>query len=621
MIKADGVVLPKLAEIVDKGTQKLKLIRGDLDKLSSKKWDAGSIVSIKSGRMEIQFKAGQVITEAGKNMRMGEEVLLRKAGNKHEPHLELRLSPKNLSGKKVDSENKKLSFLSKPTIEKSVLHTQNDKGEQSKLTTKHGQMDKQEPNTTMHHRKKASINLSDKFAQLFGRTPMSKPSASEQQVRLLSSHTTSLRSPAGVIGKVELITPKKIVVALENSHKSIERISLSAAPDVKIGDHVQLRLSNKTNIKPAETLVTMRKVENSSVKNPKSTAFTLHQKLIATVEKQLPDGQIILNAGGKPLQTAALKGVNVGDSLLLRVAALGPEPVLDVIEKSADVKSKALTLLRNQLPNSSGLPIAQTVQQLKQATAIMAGSPLPPHVVEAIVALDGWINNHMPDDDMRVIAERLTSLIKHGGQHLEAQLRDLAVNTKLSQNIDQQIDQDLKAIMLKISAAFQTPGIEALSQTADRALARIESQQAGNLLAQMHGEPLRIEFPLMIANEVITAKLSMQAESEQQQHDNQQQQEGSYNVLFLLDLQGIGQTRIDTKISTDFVKATFYHEEDRAATFVRKSLPALKEKLQSLGYEHVYLSSGAYRMITPEKQQEFQALAVGSATNLLDIVG
>lgn len=92
-------------------------------------------------------------------------------------------------------------------------------------------------------------------------------------------------------------------------------------------------------------------------------------------------------------------------------------------------------------------------------------------------------------------------------------------------------------------------------------------------------------------------------------------------MLFLLDLEGFGRTRIDAYITSKTLKVIFYVEQGGAVTLLRSELPSFRETLHSLGYGEVFLAVKPLGRLSPEKRQKFDSLAVGvpTAVSLVDV--
>jgi hypothetical protein len=94
-----------------------------------------------------------------------------------------------------------------------------------------------------------------------------------------------------------------------------------------------------------------------------------------------------------------------------------------------------------------------------------------------------------------------------------------------------------------------------------------------------------------------------------------------YNLLFLLDLEGLGQTRIDARITEKSLWVAFYVNQSHSLSLLQSEFPAFRQTLQAMGYEEVLLVARPVNLLSPEKQKKFAALALGvpARVSLLDV--
>ncbi len=190
----------------------------------------------------------------------------------------------------------------------------------------------------------------------------------------------------------------------------------------------------------------------------------------------------------------------------------------------------------------------------------------------------------------------------------------------------------LKALLLDLiensRQQWMTSEIVKTTHASRQGAARVESQQVLNLIASMQTDPIRFELPMFIGGQLISVYLSIQQE-QRENHDHggsnarQNQNKQSYNILFALDLAGLGALRIDARISPASVYANFYHDSDAARQFVQHNIRRLEGKLHSLGYQGIYLGTAPAKQMAHEKNTQFEQLinnAPGS-DGLLDIRG
>jgi hypothetical protein len=94
-----------------------------------------------------------------------------------------------------------------------------------------------------------------------------------------------------------------------------------------------------------------------------------------------------------------------------------------------------------------------------------------------------------------------------------------------------------------------------------------------------------------------------------------------YNILFMLDLVGFGQTRIEARIGEKSLWVAFYVDQIDSVALLQRELAGFRETLCSLGYEEVLLTAKSLERLAPEKSEKFEALAVGApaSVHLLDV--
>jgi len=149
-------------------------------------------------------------------------------------------------------------------------------------------------------------------------------------------------------------------------------------------------------------------------------------------------------------------------------------------------------------------------------------------------------------------------------------------------------------------------------------LTNIESQQLLNFLAQVHGNPYELQIPFYVGQSASTAYLSIEPDEHWQEPD--EEPSSAYNFLLMLDLDGLGQTRIDGHIGTKTVRVIFYIENPESVEVLDSMLPELAESLQTIGFEKTLLAAKPLKSLPPDKRQKFGSMASGipTSTNLVN---
>jgi hypothetical protein len=336
--------------------------------------------------------------------------------------------------------------------------------------------------------------------------------------------------------------------------------------------------------------------------------LSVGQEVVARVVQQLPDGHVLINVKGVPLDAAAPPGLQPGTEVALRVAQLQPQLVFHIVEESPSVESQAAQVVRANLPDRA--PVAESLVALRQAIAAFIApenlEPPPASIARLQTALDRLLPEQSPT------SETVAAFVRDGGLHLE---------TKLAAG--RAIDGDVKGLILKALDDMQAGGASPQAQGLTAALARhlggIETQQALNLLAQLHGEALSLQIPFFAGQQPATAFLSVEADGSPGGQKGGRRP--GYNVLFLLDLDRLGRTRIDAHFSGSAARVVFYVEGDQTLGRVRAALPAFGRALQGLGFDDVLLAARPLGEMPAGRRQKAEALALGvpAGVHLVDV--
>jgi hypothetical protein len=335
--------------------------------------------------------------------------------------------------------------------------------------------------------------------------------------------------------------------------------------------------------------------------------LTVGQEVVARVVQQLPNSHVLIDVKGVPLDAAAPPGLQPGTEVALRVAQLQPQLVFHIVEQSPSVETQAAQVVRANLPDRA--PVAESLVALRQAIAAFIApdnlEPPPASIARLQTALDRMLPEQAPT------AETVAAFVRDGGLHLE---------TKLAAG--RAIDGDVKGLVLKALDDMQagaSPQAQGLTAALARHLGGIETQQALNLLAQLHGEALSLQIPFFAGQQPTTAFLSVEADGSPGGQKGGRR--SGFNVLFLLDLDRLGRTRIDAHFSGSAARVVFYVEGDQSLGRVRSALPAFGRALQGLGFGDVLLAARPLGEMPAVRRQKAEALALGvpAGVHLVDV--
>jgi len=413
--------------------------------------------------------------------------------------------------------------------------------------------------------------------------------------------------------------------SIHNKHIQITSptrpIQLGEQFNIQKIDH--LGTSSKLLLEPLETLkssASNQSIHTSSIAN--LGALAPGKVITASVEQRLPSGHIILNWQQQRFEAASPEHVRVGDVLQLEVNRDNQKdrPSLRVLNLISQPKNKAAQLLRQHIGNTD------TTQQTLHTLQKIHANNTPTNnqaIKQSLASLQSWTDHYALNPEKGMDGSSLASLMRQIGQHYESSL--LQHRHASIEQLQQLQQHDLKALLLQLSdhVANLKTTVEStlLKHTAERGLARIESQQALNLLAMIQADPIRFELPMMVQGQWMNVLLSIQQDMYDKSNTNNQAQNISHHILFALDLSNLGALRVDAHISDASVHARFYHENDDSRRFIQENIQHLQEKLKNIGFNDIYLNSAEIKQLTPATSLQFQQLIdhAPSSDGLLDI--
>src|SRR5262249_43862448 len=136
---------------------------------------------------------------------------------------------------------------------------------------------------------------------------------------------------------------------------------------------------------------------------------------------------------------------------------------------------------------------------------------------------------------------------------------------------------------------------------------------------QLHGEAFQLQIPFYAGQELKTAFLSVEPDGSGGRGPGGKS--NGFNVLFLLDLDNLGPTRIDAHFGRGAMRVVFYVEDGEALGRVRSELPAFGRALRAMGYDDVLLAARPLGEMTADRRQKAEALALGvpAGVHLIDV--
>lgn len=342
--------------------------------------------------------------------------------------------------------------------------------------------------------------------------------------------------------------------------------------------------------------------------------FPSGTNLLARVIARLPSGEFLIEVGGRQLAAPLRQGIQEGEELLLRIES-GPQgaPQVRVVDRLRSLVQPPPARLA--LPDSLGL----LSRQLK---ALLAQGEESPQLLRLAAKVESMIGKDAPPT-----AQRIAAVIEEGGLQYESRLARILLQNR-PQSLVALLQNDLKALLLRAQSDILQPTdlIESrsrLAESIDRHLNLIENLQSANLATQSQSAPLQFEIPLLSAGQLSTVELFIQPDGEDSDSVEERPEKG-FNILFLLELQGLGRTRVDAHLSGKSLSALISVERSSVLEMLQSLLPRLEEGLEQAGFPSARLGV----RLLEEGQLEAEAAsslgppqpAASVNPNLIDVV-
>lgn len=449
-----------------------------------------------------------------------------------------------------------------------------------------------------------------------------------KHANVLSALPNGLSAGKTLSGRIDAIEAKqmRLTASVQDgkiSGNTTVTMQISKINGMQVGDVINGKLvSTGNNQTMLEIISPQRPSDNPSKLGNRMASFKMVVGDTATafVQQRLANGNVQLNIQGITVETAAPATINKGDALSLKMIKAPAGFQVVSVHKNAAVT--ALNSFKANLPMNNQ-PVAQNIAAMRTILPNLSindslASPALPQLDSALKASE--INAQQP-----LNGERLAHMIRDGGSGLESKLLQLSQNPSLSPALQQ----DLKAIMLQLTKlqhgnSPQHELINTLRELSQQSVSRIESGQALNVLTSLQGEPMRLELPMLVNQQMVNVQLAIQQQGgyESDSADKSSASDESYNILFALDLSQLGHIRVDANISDSTVHARIYNDNPASNQFIADNIQRLESRLQGLGFNEVYLLSSQQQ---PEasKQQSFdqltQMMPHAASLNLVDI--
>jgi hypothetical protein len=314
-------------------------------------------------------------------------------------------------------------------------------------------------------------------------------------------------------------------------------------------------------------------------------------KLTATVQRQISPRRFVIQLGSRVFEGATRTPLTPDVDLMVRVERGGRQPRVRILEQSPSIEATAKQILKLRLPTLP--PLDEAFQALARHVRTLTSRPtseLPERFRSALSRLQRYLEN-TPLDSLHGI--QLRELVQRSGLGFEKRLADSVDNPI---RLGQIAREDLKGMLLEMAAFEPWPAssqlLTDLRQSVEQVLGHLEVQQATNLLKSISDGGVRLLIPFSLGGHLTTAQVEIRRGRDAGKHrSSRAAPHPSTTLLFLLDLEGLGKTRIDAHVGIDSLQASFFVEEEDSVTTLRSGLPDLAHTLARGGYPSVRLEA------------------------------
>ena len=343
---------------------------------------------------------------------------------------------------------------------------------------------------------------------------------------------------------------------------------------------------------------------------PEQTAvMEIGQTLTATVYRSSQPGRFLLEFKGNLHEVQSTEPLLPGSEVELRLEShLGRNSIFRLVRQSLSMEELAESILNTRLPASPS-PTQSFADLRTEMTLATRALQHDVQIVRQLGKLESLISQFLPPDGIPK-AEHLDTFVRNGGIHFEAKLARAVGRPEDFQKL---FDSDLKGQLVQTLQALQQSSqqvsLQKLTSAVQQYLNLIETQQLSNYLAQARGNALHLDIPFLTGAQMQVMHLAIQPDpSSGREHTSPKRPPQGHKVLFLLDLDHFGQTRIDSYITPRSVDAILYIENRDAIKHLRPRLGEFQRRLHDLGYANAHLEVRHLSVTNPEKRQRSNSL-------------
>ena len=320
------------------------------------------------------------------------------------------------------------------------------------------------------------------------------------------------------------------------------------------------------------------------------------QLLEGKVVKTLGDTTFLVKIKGLEVVAESTISMKPGQQVQVKVVQIHPQVVMDLVTEMIP-EQKALSLIRSYLPLQ--VHWGELIESLGK---VLTGKEL--YLLEMVVdkkmleEVLSCLSSITFNEDKVGDSNKVRQFIENSGLTYESKLKQsLLLKGRLPERLEETVEKDFKGLLLRISqkleAAAERLGkggdvilkgkMGDLLKAVNSSIKRIEFHQLVNYLTTKNDEQLVFQVPFALPEGIKTAELYIRYGG--QKGKKKKGREDDFHIVFLLNLRGLGDLRIDTRLFKKKISCKIQVKNGKTADFVKSHLAELSRRLESLDYK------------------------------------
>ena len=324
--------------------------------------------------------------------------------------------------------------------------------------------------------------------------------------------------------------------------------------------------------------------------------FISGQRLEGKVVRVLSDTTFLVKFRGLEVVAESTISMKPGQQVQVKVVQIHPQVVMDLVTEMIP-EQKALSLIRSYLPLQ--VHWGELIESLGK---VLTGKEL--YLLEMVVdkkmleEVLSCLSSITFNEDKVGDSNKVRQFIENSGLTYESKLKQsLLQKGRLPEHLEKTVEKDFKGLLLRISQKLEDAAerlgkggdvilkgkMGDLLKAVNSSIKRIEFHQLVNYLTTKNDEQLVFQVPFALPEGIKTAELYIRYGG--QKGKKKKGREDDFHIVFLLNLKGLGDLRIDARLFKKKISCKIQVKNGKTADFVKSHLAELSRQLESLDYK------------------------------------